>query len=142
VIAIAAGIVEGRRLGDNARAGIITRGLAEMARLADALGARPQTLMGLAGLGDLTLTCSARQSRNFSLGVSLAEGRSLDYIVAQRRGIAEGVFTARSVRTLAARHGVEMPICEAVHRVLHEGADLDSEIERLLTRPLTVEHRC
>lgn len=139
VIAITAGIVDGRRLGDNARAALITRGLTELTRLAVALGARPDTLMGLAGLGDLTLTCSARQSRNFSLGMQLGAGRPLAEIMAERQGIAEGVFTARSVSTLAARLGVEMPICAAVDRVLHDGADLDREIEALLSRPLTME---
>ena len=139
VIAIAAGVVEGRRLGDNARAALITRGLAETGRLAMALGARPQTLMGLAGLGDLTLTCSARQSRNFSLGIALGEGRALAAILGERRSVAEGVFTARSVGTLARRLGVDMPICAAVERVLHEGADLGAEIEGLLARPFTAE---
>ena len=139
VIAIAAGVVEGKRLGDNARAALITRGLAETGRLAMALGARPQTLMGLAGLGDLTLTCSARQSRNFSLGIALGEGRALAAILGERRSVAEGVFTARSVGTLARRLGVDMPICAAVERVLHEGADLGAEIEGLLARPFTAE---
>ena len=139
VVAIAAGIVEGRRLGDNARAALITRGLAEIARLAQAMGARPETLMGLSGLGDLTLTCSARQSRNFSLGVALGQGRRLYELMAERRSVAEGVFTARSVGIAAERLGVDMPISAAVNRVLHAGENLDSEIQRLLMRPLTTE---
>ncbi len=139
VIAIAAGVVAGRRLGDNARAALITRGLAEMGRLAAALGARPGTMMGLTGLGDLTLTCSAPQSRNFSLGIALGEGRALGAVLAERRSVAEGVHTARSVGTLARRVGVEMPICAAVERVLHHGAPLDAAIEGLLSRPLTAE---
>src|SRR5690606_13165347 len=126
-------------LGDNARAALITRGLAEMGRLAAALGARPGTMMGLTGLGDLTLTCSAPQSRNFSLGIALGEGRALGAVLAERRSVAEGVHTARSVGTLARRVGVEMPICAAVERVLHHGAPLDAAIEGLLSRPLTAE---
>lgn len=139
VIAIAAGVVEGRGLGDNARAALITRGLAEITRLAVALGAEPRTLMGLAGLGDLTLTCSAMQSRNFSLGAALGRGEALNEILAARTSVAEGVWTARSVAALARRAGVEMPICFAVERVLHGGASLDETIEALLSRPFISE---
>lgn len=139
VVAIAAGVVEGRRLGDNARAALITRGLAEIGRLAAALGAEPRTLMGLAGLGDLTLTCSAMQSRNFSLGAALGAGRGLDEILGERTSVAEGVWTARSVATLARSRGVDMPICFAVEAVLHGGADLGATIEGLLARPYVAE---
>ncbi|MFN4088549.1 MAG: NAD(P)H-dependent glycerol-3-phosphate dehydrogenase [Alphaproteobacteria bacterium] len=139
VIAIAAGAVAGRRLGDNARAALITRGLAEMGRLAAALGAEPRTLMGLAGLGDLTLTCSAMQSRNFSLGAALGEGRRLDAILGERRSVAEGVWTARSVAALARRIGVDMPICFAVEQVLHRDVALEDTIDALLSRPFVAE---
>jgi glycerol-3-phosphate dehydrogenase (NAD(P)+) len=136
VIAIACGIVEGRRLGDNARAALITRGLAEMTRLALAKGGEARTLMGLSGLGDLTLTCNAVQSRNFSLGVALGRDRPLAAILAERTTVAEGVFTASSVVALAGRLGIEMPICAAVDAVLNRGADLDSAITGLLARPV------
>ena len=110
VLAIACGVVEGRKLGDNARAALITRGLAEITRLALALGGRAETLMGLSGLGDLTLTCSSLQSRNMSLGAALGAGRSLSDILAERRSVAEGVYTAAAVVGLAKAKGVDMPI--------------------------------
>jgi glycerol-3-phosphate dehydrogenase (NAD(P)+) len=139
VLAIACGIVEGRRLGDNARAALITRGLAEIARLGAAKGAEAETLMGLCGFGDLTLTCNNIQSRNFSLGVALGEGQTLDDILAARRSVAEGVHTASSVSELARRLGVDMPICVAVDGVLNHFADLDATIEGLLARPYGTE---
>jgi len=139
VIAIACGIVAGRRLGHNTRAALITRGLAEMARLGLAMGARAETFMGLSGLGDLTLTCNDMQSRNFSLGIALGEGRRLKDVLAERRSVAEGVTTAISVVELAGRLGVEMPISAAVHAVLHEGAAIDATIEALLARPFKSE---
>lgn len=139
VIAIACGIVAGRGLGDNARAALITRGLAEMARLGLAKGAKAETFMGLSGLGDLTLTCNGAQSRNFSLGVALGEGRTLASVLAGRRSVAEGVTTAVSVVELAGRLGVEMPISAAVNAVLHEGADIARTIEALLARPFRSE---
>lgn len=139
VLAIACGIVEGRGLGDNARAALITRGLAEMTRLALAKGGQPLTLMGLSGLGDLTLTCNAMQSRNFSLGVALGKGQRLIDILSTRRSVAEGVFTASSVVALARRHHIEMPICEAVDAVLGRGEDLDAAIAGLLARPIGTE---
>ncbi len=139
VIAIACGIVTGRQLGDNARAALITRGLAEVVRLGVALGARPETLMGLSGLGDLTLTCGAMQSRNYSLGVALGHGERIDAVLGARRSVAEGVFSAAAVAALAQRQGVEMPICAAVDRVVNAGADLDETIAGLLNRPFTSE---
>jgi glycerol-3-phosphate dehydrogenase (NAD(P)+) len=139
VLAIACGIVEGRGLGDNARAALITRGLAEMVRLGLAKGARAHTLMGLSGLGDLTLTCNGAQSRNMSLGAALGLGRSLAEVMAERRSVAEGVFTASSVVALAERLGVEMPISAAVDLVLNRGADIDETIRDLLSRPFTTE---
>ncbi|MGE4219754.1 MAG: NAD(P)H-dependent glycerol-3-phosphate dehydrogenase [Alphaproteobacteria bacterium] len=139
VLAIACGIVTGRRLGDNARAALITRGLAEMARLGRAKGARPETLMGLSGLGDLTLTCSSPQSRNMSLGIALGQGRTLAEIVGERRSIAEGVDSAASVTALAARLGVDMPICQAVDRIVNGGESIETVIEELLARPFRAE---
>lgn len=139
VLAIACGIVAGKRLGENARASLITRGLAEMARLALAKGARAETLMGLSGMGDLVLTCTSTQSRNHSLGIALGEGRRLDEILGSRRSVAEGVASAASVAALAARLGVEMPIVGAVDAILHRGADLDDAIGQLLARPFRRE---
>ncbi|KAA0573834.1 NAD(P)H-dependent glycerol-3-phosphate dehydrogenase [Azospirillum sp. Sh1] len=139
VLAIACGVVEGRRLGDNARAALITRGLAEITRLALALGGRAETLMGLSGLGDLTLTCSSLQSRNMSLGAALGEGKSLAEILAARRSVAEGVYTAAAVVGLAAKLGVDMPICAAVDAILNRGAGLDETIDGLLSRPFRGE---
>lgn len=136
VLAIACGIVEGRGLGDNARAAIITRGLAEMARLSLAKGGRPETLMGLSGIGDLTLTCNAMQSRNFSLGVALGAGRSLADILAERNSVAEGVDTAAAVTALAGRLQVDMPICLAVNAIVNHGADTDATVAGLLARPV------
>jgi glycerol-3-phosphate dehydrogenase (NAD(P)+) len=139
VLAIACGIVAGRRLGDNARAALITRGLAEMTRLAVAKGGRAETLMGLSGLGDLVLTCTAMQSRNHSLGAALGEGQPLAEILGARRSVAEGVDSAEAVVELAARLGVEMPISAGVDAVLHHGAAVDETIERLLDRPFRSE---
>jgi glycerol-3-phosphate dehydrogenase (NAD(P)+) len=139
VLAIGCGIVAGRALGDNARAALITRGLAEMTRLAVRLGARPETLAGLSGLGDLVLTCTALQSRNFSLGVALGRGRPLAQILAERHGVTEGVYTAASVVERARRVGVALPICAAVDAVLNRGADLDDTIAGLLARPFRSE---
>lgn len=135
VIAIACGVVMGRGLGDNARAALITRGLAEIARLGRAMGAKPETIMGLSGLGDLALTCTGEQSRNLSLGIALGRGEKIADILARRRSVAEGVATAGSVVTLAARHGVEMPIAAAVDAVANKGADVDAAIAALLARP-------
>jgi glycerol-3-phosphate dehydrogenase (NAD(P)+) len=135
VLAIACGIVEGRGLGDNARAALITRGLAEMARLCAAKGGRPETLMGLSGIGDLTLTCNAMQSRNFSLGCALGQGKSLSDVLGQRRSVAEGVDTAAAVAALAERLGIDMPISAAVDAIVNHGADIDERVARLLARP-------
>jgi glycerol-3-phosphate dehydrogenase (NAD(P)+) len=135
VIAIACGITIGRGLGDNARAALITRGLAEMVRLGLARGAKIATMMGLSGLGDLTLTCNSAQSRNLSLGLALGKGEKLADVLARGVSVSEGVFSAEAVRGLAGRHGVEMPICLAVDAVLNHGADIDATIESLLDRP-------
>jgi len=139
VLAIACGIVIGRALGENARAAIITRGLAEVARLCLAKGGRMETVMGLAGLGDLVLTCSSLQSRNMSLGHALGCGRTLAAVLEERRSVSEGVTTAQAAAALAKRLGVEMPIAEAVRRVVAEDGDIDHEIRGLLARPLRHE---
>jgi len=139
VLAIACGIVAGRHMGDNTRAALITRGLAEIVRLGIAKGAKAQSLMGLAGIGDLTLTCNALQSRNYSLGVGLGEGLALDHILGKRNSVAEGVFTAASVTGLARMLGVEVPICTAVDNILNHNANIDREIASLLQRPFTSE---
>ena len=139
VVAIACGIVSGRALGDNARAALITRGLAEMARLALAKGGRVETLMGLSGLGDLTLTATSLQSRNHSLGVALGRGEPLAAILAARRSVAEGVSSARAAAALAARLHIDMPIVAAVDAILHHDAPIDQVVEELLSRPLRSE---
>jgi len=140
VLAIACGVVHGRQMGDNARAALITRGLAEIGRLGRALGAKPTTLMGLSGLGDLTLTCSSLQSRNMSLGAALGQGRKLADVLGERHSVAEGVATAGAVVALAERLGVEMPISAAVDAILNRGAEIDQTIEGLLARPFREEH--
>lgn len=139
VIAIACGIVDGRGLGQNARAAVIARGLAEIARFAAGLGADPKTLMGLSGLGDLTLTCTSVASRNYSLGEALGKGETLEQVMSGRRSVAEGVTTAPAVLTRAAALGVEMPICAAVSAILHDGAGVDATIADVLARPLRTE---
>jgi glycerol-3-phosphate dehydrogenase (NAD(P)+) len=139
VVAIACGIVMGRKLGDNARAALITRGLAEMVRLALAKGGRAETLMGLSGLGDLTLTATSLQSRNHSLGVALGRGEKLEAILAARHSVAEGVTSARAAAVLAQRLSVDMPIVAAVDAILHRTAPIDAVIEELLSRPLRAE---
>ena len=135
VMAIACGIATGRGMGDNARAALVSRGLAEMVRLGEAAGARRETLMGLAGLGDLVLTCTGSQSRNYSLGQALGRGERLADLMAGRASVVEGVVTAPAVVALAARHGVDMPIAAAVNAVLAGTIGLDEAIERLLARP-------
>lgn len=139
VIAIACGIVTGRKLGDSARAALITRGLAEVVRLGRKKGGRAETLMGLSGLGDLTLTCTSTLSRNYTLGIALGEGQKLSAILAERQSVAEGVFTAAAIAALAKRLDIDMPICLAVDAILNQDARIDTVIEELLTRPLKVE---
>jgi glycerol-3-phosphate dehydrogenase (NAD(P)+) len=139
VLAIASGVVEGRKLGQNARAALISRGFAEMTRFGVARGARPETLAGLSGLGDLVLTCSSTSSRNFSLGKGLGEGRSAAALLADRRTVAEGAFTAPVLERAAAAAGVDMPIAAAVCALLAGEAAVDEVVERLLSRPLRSE---
>jgi len=134
VVAIAAGIGDGLGLGANARAALITRGLAEMARLGVRMGGQPETFMGLTGLGDLVLTATGDLSRNRTVGIRLAKGQSLAAILADLGHVAEGVSTARAARALATHHGVEMPITEAVCGVLFEGMAAAEAVQRLLAR--------
>ena len=134
VLAIAAGASDGLAFGQNARAALITRGLAETGRLSAALGGKRETLMGLAGLGDLVLTCTGDLSRNRRVGLALAQGKKLPAILAELGHVAEGVAAAIAARALAAHHGVEMPICEVVCRVLHEGLPARLAVEELLSR--------
>ncbi len=139
VAAIACGIVVGLGLGENAKAALIARALAEFARYGKLREARPETFMGLSGLGDLVLTCNSEQSRNMSLGLAIGRGFSLTEAAAQRTGVAEGVATAEAVHREAERRGIDLPICEAVYQVAHQGADLSATIEALLARPVGPE---
>lgn len=138
VLAIACGVVEGLQLGQNARAALIARGYAEMLRFGEALGARTETLAGLCGLGDLVLTCSSTSSRNFSLGKALGEGGNAASLMADRRTVAEGAFTAPILQALATRKGISMPITDAVNSILG-GADPAWVVTELLSRPLRAE---
>lgn len=134
VIAIACGVSDGAGLGANARAALITRGLAEMTRLAVALGAKPLTMAGLAGMGDLVLTCTGNLSRNRRVGLALGQGRTLEDILAELGEVAEGVGTARSARELGLRAGVELPITEQVYAMLHEGQPAARALTELMGR--------
>lgn len=139
VLAIAAGIVEGKQLGKSAHAALIARGYAEMVRLAEAMGAQKDTLTGLCGLGDLLLTCSSPQSRNMSCGLALGRGESLDAILSARNAVTEGVATAPALIELARRHDVIMPVCEAVNAILSGALSVDQAIDALLSRPFSTE---
>lgn len=139
VLAIACGISMGRRLGDNARAALITRGMAELKRLGLALGAKVETLMGLSGLGDIIGSCASEQSRNYSLGLKLGQGHTLAEIESGGHKLAEGRFTAGALVQKAADLGLEMPICEAVDAILNRHGDIDQIIAELLARPIRPE---
>lgn len=139
VMAIATGMAEGLGLGYNPRAALITRGLAEMTRLGVALGADPLTFAGLAGIGDLVLTCTGALSRNRQLGLDIGEGKRLDDLLATRETVAEGVYTTQSAHALASREEIDMPIVAAVYRILFEGSDPRRAIGELMTRELRAE---
>ncbi len=139
VVAIASGIATGMGLGHNSRAGLLTRGLAEISRLAVALGANPLTLAGLAGMGDLVLTCTGDLSRNRRVGVELGQGRTLQQILADMSEVAEGVRTARSAYNLALREGVEMPIASEIYRILYEDKPPAQALSDLMGRRLKRE---
>jgi glycerol-3-phosphate dehydrogenase (NAD(P)+) len=139
VLAIACGVVEGRGLGQNARAALIGRGFAEMTRFGLACGARRETLVGLSGLGDLVLTCSSTSSRNYSLGKGIGEGRPAAELLADRRTVAEGAFTAPVLARLAREKGVDMPIVDAVDALIAGQVTVDQVLGALLSRPLRAE---
>lgn len=139
VLAIACGVVEGKGLGQNARAALIARGFAEMTRFGMAFGARRETLAGLSGLGDLVLTCSSTSSRNYSLGKGIGEGRSAAELLADRKTVAEGAFTAPVLARLAKEKGVDMPIVDAVDALIAGRANVDEVLGALLSRPPKTE---
>src|SRR5690606_25750980 len=139
VLAIACGIVEGRELGRSAHAAVITRGFAEIVRVATALGGKAETVAGLCGLGDLVLTCSSPQSRNMSLGLALGQGQTIEQALAGKRSVAEGYESAPAVRELAERTGVDMPISLAVASLLAGETTVDAVVEALMSRPLKAE---
>lgn len=139
VIAVACGVAEGRKLGDGARAALITRGFAELTRLGLAMGAKAETLSGLCGLGDLVLTCCSMTSRNTSLGAALGQGKTLKDILAERRSVAEGVESAPAVVALAQKFNVEMPISAAVDAIVGGRISIDDAITALLSRPFKAE---
>ena len=139
ILAIACGIVQGKGLGDSARAALTARGFAEMTRLGDALGAKRETLAGLSGLGDLILTCSSTTSRNFSLGVALGEGQKVNDILDARNSVSEGALSAQAVKALAKQHGLDMPISLAIADIIDDALGVDEAIVQLLARPVTGE---
>ena len=139
VMAVAAGLVEGVGLGFNSRAALITRGLAEMTRLGTALGAQPATFAGLAGMGDLVLTCTGSLSRNRAVGVAVGQGATLEQALAGKETVAEGVSTTQCALALATREGIEMPIVEMVHRILFDGHSARTAVAELMARELRSE---
>ena len=139
VLAIACGIVDGEKLGDSARAALIARGYAEVTRLGVALGADAASFGGLAGLGDLILTCTSHLSRNYSLGFALGSGKAMEQALEGKTSVAEGVATSGAVEKLAATHNIEMPICIAVSYIVSSRIDVKTAIEGLLARPFTEE---
>lgn len=134
VIALAAGISDGLGFGDNAKGALVSRGLVEMTRLGMALGARKETFFGLAGLGDLVITCMSRKSRNHKVGVRIGSGEALDQIVAEMEMVAEGIYTARALHRFAKDAGIDLPITRAVHEVLYQGSDPVAKLTELMTR--------
>ncbi len=139
MLAIAAGIVDGQGLGASAHAALVTRGFAELRRFGKALGARPETLIGLSGLGDLILTCGSPQSRNMSLGRALGQGQSIAQALGGRTTVTEGVYTAVAVRRIAKEKGIDMPICAAVCDIVEGRASVADAIGKLMQRPLKAE---
>jgi glycerol-3-phosphate dehydrogenase (NAD(P)+) len=138
-MALAAGVIDGLELGLNARAALITRGLAEIIRLGVAMGADPRTFYGLSGVGDLVLTCTGTLSRNHSVGVRLGKGERLETIITGMQAVAEGVRTARAALTLALRHQVEMPIIQEINAVLHENKSCRQAVSDLMERDAKLE---
>jgi len=140
VIAIACGICHGLDLGESARAALVTRGLAEIARLAESLGGKRETLMGQCGIGDLMLTCSSMQSRNFSCGVELSKGKTLEQIMAERDSVTEGVTTAKAAYELAGSKQIDMPVTAAIYKCLYENLSIKDALDEILNRPARHEH--
>lgn len=140
VVALATGIVRGTRLGYNAQAAVINRGMAEIVRMGRKLGADPATFLGLAGMGDLVLTCTGPLSRNLRAGILIGEGHPLDEIVKTLGGVAEGVYTAQSAHELAVQYSIEMPILREIHAILYDGKSLHSAIASLMGRDLREEN--
>jgi len=139
IIAIACGILEGLELGDNARAALVTRGLAEITRLGCAMGAKFETFLGLSGVGDITLTSLSSQSRNMSFGLALGRGTPLDELFSNKKTLTEGVYTVSAAVNLAKKHRVDMPITFAMHQLLYEGGDINHLVDNILSRPLKAE---
>lgn len=139
VLAIACGVVEGKGLGQNARAALIARGFAEMTRFGLACGAKRETLVGLSGLGDLVLTCSSASSRNYSLGIGIGEGRPAAELLSNRKTVAEGAFTAPVLARVSRERGIDMPIANAVDALIAGRADVDQVLDELLSRPPRAE---
>ncbi len=139
VVAIAAGVLEGMGYGYNTMAALLTRGLAEMTRLGEAMGGKPSTFAGLAGMGDLVLTCTGGLSRNRTLGTRLGRGEKLDTIMKQTRTVAEGVKTAKAARDLARKYEIDMPIVDEVYQLLYEGKDRKLALKDLMARELKSE---
>jgi len=139
VLAIACGIAIGKGLGENTRAAIVTRGIAEIKRLCMAKGGKAETLMGLSGIGDIMLTCGSKTSRNMSFGYNMGQGKTVEELTGSGQKLAEGVVTSSSVSELAKSLDVEMPICNAVNEIIFNGSDIDTVISGLLSRPLTFE---
>ena len=139
IVALAAGIIDGLGLGHNTRAALITRGLAEMSRLGTSMGAHPLTFLGLAGVGDLVLTCTGDLSRNRTVGYQLGQGKKLEQILSEMKMVAEGVKTTRSVYHLARQQNVEMPICQQMYKILYEGQSPEAAVADLMQRELKHE---
>lgn len=139
VIAIASGIITGKNLGENARAALISRGVAEIKRLSIAKGGNIETLMGMAGIGDLLLTCSSNKSRNMSFGIELSKGKSIELIQKSGPRIVEGIISAKSIYELSLKLGIEMPICKSIYQILYESTNIDTTMSALLKRPVCNE---
>ena len=139
IIAIASGIVFGKKLGDSARSALITRGYSEISRLAVAMGGEARTLTGLSGMGDLMLTCNSQTSRNFTLGVNLGKGKSIEEATNGLKSIAEGMFSTKAIIKLAENYKVTMPITDSINKLINNQSDIDTIIKELLSRPIKEE---
>lgn len=139
VIAIACGMAKGLNMGESAQASLVTRGMAEIVRLGLHMGARPETFLGLSGMGDMMLTCSSEKSRNFSLGLQLGQGLAMAQIMAGRKAVTEGVHTAKAAIALSKRYDVDMPVCASVNKCVNEGLALNVALHEMLSRPLGAE---